>query len=177
MLILLPYSRVIINRIAELPWIIAVITVEPAVQRFPCESAWEWGAWVMINSESSELKQIVCIYNIYSSLQKNWALDIYQYIHLSSDCGKGSTRKVTSRQTNLDKHAIYSIYWAGISSCGYMLMIFVCPGMFSKTKTFPQCTPYMYILIYIKGSKVLQTAVYIYMMVILVHVKRSRFVD
>ena len=39
-----------------------------------------------------------------------------------------------------------------------MLMIFLRPGMFSKTKTFPQCTPYMYVLIYIKGSKVLQTA-------------------
>ena len=33
----------------------AVITVEPAVQRFPCESAWKWGIWVMINSENSEL--------------------------------------------------------------------------------------------------------------------------
>ena len=28
-------------------------------------------------------------------------------------------------------------------------------------ETFPQCTPYIYILIYIKGSKVLQTAVHI----------------
>ena len=34
-----------------------------------------------------------------------------------------------------------------------MLMIFLRPGLFSKTKTFPQCTPYLYILIYIKGSK------------------------
>ena len=32
--------------------------------------------------------------------------------------------------------------------------------MFSKTKTFPQCTPYMYMLIYIKGSKFVQSAVY-----------------
>ena len=39
---------------------------------------------------------------------------------------------------------------------------FLCPGTFSKTKTFPQCTRYMYILIYIKDSKFLQTAVYIY---------------
>ena len=31
---------------------IALITVEPAVQRFPCESAWKWGVWVMINSET-----------------------------------------------------------------------------------------------------------------------------
>ena len=38
---------------------IALITVEPAVQRFACESAWKWGVWVMINSESSEIKQIV----------------------------------------------------------------------------------------------------------------------
>ena len=38
---------------------IAVITVEPAVQRSPCESAWNWGVWVMINRENSELKQIV----------------------------------------------------------------------------------------------------------------------
>ena len=36
---------------------IALITVEPAVQRFACESAWKWG--VMINSKSSELEQIV----------------------------------------------------------------------------------------------------------------------
>ena len=41
-------------------------------------------------------------------------------------------------------------------------MLFLLPGMFSKIKTFTQCTPYMYILIYIKGSKCLQTAVYIY---------------
>ena len=39
-------------------WGIA-ITVEPAVQRFPCKRAWKWGVWVMINSDSSELKQIV----------------------------------------------------------------------------------------------------------------------
>ena len=38
---------------------VAVITVEPVVQQFPCESAWKWGVWVMIKRESSELKQIV----------------------------------------------------------------------------------------------------------------------
>ena len=32
---------------------IAVITVEPAVQRFPCESTWKWGVWVMINRNST----------------------------------------------------------------------------------------------------------------------------
>ena len=37
--------------------VIAFITFEPAVQRFPC--VWKWGVWVMINSESSELKQII----------------------------------------------------------------------------------------------------------------------
>ena len=41
-------------------------------------------------------------------------------------------------------------------------MIVLCPGTIFKIKTFPQCTPYMYIVIYIKGSKLLQTAVYIY---------------
>ena len=35
------------------------ITVEPAVQWFPCESVWKWGVWVMINSKNSELKKIV----------------------------------------------------------------------------------------------------------------------
>ena len=44
---------------AEASLLIAVISVEPAVQRFPCESAWKWGVWVVINSESSELKQKV----------------------------------------------------------------------------------------------------------------------
>ena len=59
-------------------------------------------------------------------------------------CGKGSTSKFTSIQSKVEKHAISSIYWAGISPCVYMLLTFLCPGMFSKIKTFPQCTPYMY---------------------------------
>ena len=42
-----------------------------------------------------------------------------------------------------------------------MLMIFFAPRDVFKIKTFPQCIPYIYILIYIKGSKFLQTAVYI----------------
>ena len=65
---------------------------------------------------------------------------------------KGSTRNLLPSQSNVDKHVISSIYWAWISSCGYMLIFFFCPGMFSKIKTFPQCIPYMYILIYIKGN-------------------------
>ena len=88
-------------------------------------------------------------------------------------CGKDSTRKFTSSQSNVGKYVIYSICWAWISSCGYMLMIFLRPGIFSKIRTFPQCTPYMYILIYIKGSNLLQTAVYIY---ILVHGSRLRMI-
>ena len=42
-------------------------------------------------------------------------------------------------------------------------MIFLCPGMFSKIKIFPQCTPYMYILIYRSRALIfLQTPVHIY---------------
>ena len=39
---------------------------------------------------------------------------------------------------------------------------FLRPGAIFKIKTFPHCTPYMYMLIYIKGSIFLQTAVYLY---------------
>ena len=99
----------------------------------------------------------------YIAICKNFEPFIYISIYIYGvHCGKGPTKKITSSQSNVDKHVISSIYWGGISSCGYMLMIFLRPGMFSKTKTFPQCTPYMYILIYIKGSKFLQTAIYIY---------------
>ena len=48
-------------------------------------------------------------------------------------------------------------------------MIFLRPGMFSKTKTFPQCTPYMYILIYMKGSKFLQMAIYCIYVIVCVY--------
>ena len=48
-----------VSSISNINQLIAVITVEPAVQWFPCESAWKWGVWVMINSENSELKQTV----------------------------------------------------------------------------------------------------------------------
>ena len=67
---------------------------------------------------------------------------------------------------------IYISIWIYRVHCGKVplenllparVIIFVHPVMFSKIKTFPQCTPYMYILIYIKGSKFLQRAVYIYL--------------
>ena len=32
---------------------IAVITIEPTVQRFPRESSWKWGVWVMINIQAN----------------------------------------------------------------------------------------------------------------------------
>ena len=58
-------------------------------------------------------------------------ISIYIYrVH----CGKGSTRKFTSSQSNLDKHVISSIYWAGISSCGHMLIIFCTQECFLKLK-------------------------------------------
>ena len=47
-------------------------------------------------------------------------------------CGKGSTWKCTSSQSNVDKHVISSIYWPWISSRGYMLMISLRPGTFLK---------------------------------------------
>ena len=57
----------------------------------------------------------------------------------------------------MDKHVKSSIYWVLISSCGYILMIFLHPGTFFKIETFPQCTPYTYTVI-IKGSKCVQRA-------------------
>ena len=68
--------------------------------------------------------------NVYQGLKIFANGCIYIYIY----CGKGSTRKFTSSQSNLDKHAISSIYWGGISSCGYMLMIFCAQERFLKLK-------------------------------------------
>ena len=87
-------------------------------------------------------KKYVCIH---SCLQKFWALDIYKHINISSVLWEGL---FTSNQSNVDKHVISSICWAWISSCDYMLMIFLHQGMFSKIKTFPRCTPYIIICIY-----------------------------
>ena len=78
---------------------------------------------------------------IYRCLQKFWALDIYQYINISSAVGRFPLENLLPSQSNVDKHVISSIYWAWISSCGYMLMNFFVPRAFSKIKTCPQCTP------------------------------------
>ena len=49
-----------------------------------------------------------------------------------------------------------------------LFVIFLRPGMFSKIETFPQCTPYMYILMW---AQTFSTAVYIYIyMYIYMHV-------
>ena len=56
--------------------------------------------------------------------------------------GKGSTGKFTSNQSNVGKHVnIFNIL--SIKIFLWLHRIILCPGMFSKSKTFPQCTPYI----------------------------------
>ena len=105
--------------------------------------------WVYLTETAQILRLSVliipiCMY-IYICLQTFWVLDIIIYgVH----CGKCSTRKFTSNQSNVDKHVISSIYWAWISSCGLYVNDFcVSRDVFFLIKTFSQCTPYMYILI------------------------------
>ena len=61
----------------------------------------------------TEFDPIHDVYDIYkyTAVYKNFEPLIYISIYIYRvHCGKGSTRKFTSRQTNLDKHTISSIY-------------------------------------------------------------------
>ena len=65
-------------------------------------------------------------------------------------CGKSSTIKFTFQQGNVDKLVVFNILsmniflWLCVNAFFFLL-----PGMFLKLK---QCTPYMYIVIYIKAK-------------------------
>ena len=69
--------------------------------------------------------------------------------------GRVSLENLLLSQSNVDKHVIYSIYTEHEYLPVTTLMILLHPGTIFEIKTFPQCTPYLYILIYIKGSKFL----------------------
>ena len=66
---------------------------------------------------------------LFAQILSPWYISVYQYI----ECIVGrvplwNLLHAASLESNVDKLVISSIYWAGISFCGYMLMIFLCPN-------------------------------------------------
>ena len=77
--------------------------------------------------------------------------------------GRVSLENLLLSQSNVDKHVIYSIY----TEHGYLpvttLMILLRPGTIFEIKTFPQCTPYLYILMISRAQNFCkQLCIYIY---------------
>ena len=63
-----------------------------------------------------------CNIYIYSCLKKIWGLDIHQYINISTALLEGLENLLPARV--MCKH-MFSMYWVRISSCGYMLKIYI----------------------------------------------------
>ena len=94
----------------------------------------------------------VCVYiyiyiYIYTAVCKTFESLIHISIWIYRvHCGKGSTRKFTSSQSNVGKNVIFSKYGAWISSCVYILIIFmhdalhICIYLYQGLKSFANST-------------------------------------